>query len=122
MKEWNFIFCLIKRQQLSSQKKLEFSADVTSNDRKSLAVVASESLLVNDDKSSLNSSGRMVGGSKSVALTFEADLKDSDGFSEAGSSLLQDEIDCGGDEEEFEMMAARWRRGRGSSKNDFATI
>lgn len=58
----------------------------------------------------------MFGGSKSTALTFEADLSDSDGLSEDDSSLLQDDMDWGGDDEEFETMAVRWRWCPPSSK------
>ena len=44
-----------------------------------------------------------------MALTFAADLSDSDGLKE-DESRLQDEIDIGGDvDEQLDATAARWR-------------
>ncbi len=51
----------------------------------------------------------MLGGKRSMALTFAADLSDSDGLKE-DESRLQDEIDIGGDvDEQLDATAARWR-------------
>ena len=72
---------------------------MTSKDRKSLAVVASESLFVNDDKSSRSSSGRMFGGNSSMAFTLAADRSDSDGLN-GDDSRLHDEMESGGDDDE----------------------